>query len=287
MVWRPSDRTGRRAGSLADRPLLIELVAGHAAVDGPVERIVGRGPHDHPSAVPDLVALLQERKVKRVLHVRVDRVDLALRLRQLVHHAHQHEDLVTLTAAVEETLAAPEPEGHVLAVPVAADAANDALRVDGRHKHGVLDGAEGPNEWRRLEVLVELDDSKDVLRLLVDNGEAHVTAQLLVGLLGKVLWVHDGALCADAPVPVGVDEAQVVGVAGHQRLHVLRHRLGVQLKILRQHTPPMAVVTPGLELAWGRCREGAGQLRPPCGHIGCPEGAACGTSCKGQHAALP
>mmetsp|Transcript_9464 Transcript_9464/g.25675 ORF Transcript_9464/g.25675 Transcript_9464/m.25675 type:complete len:252 (+) Transcript_9464:271-1026(+) len=244
-----------------------------------MEGIVRQRPIDHTARVPHLIALLQEAEVVHILHIWVDGVDLLV-LRQLVHHAHQHEDLVALTTAVEETLTATEPQGHMLAVPGAATAAHDALSVDGWDEHRILDGAERPDERRGLQILVELDDAQDVLRRLVHDGQAHIAAKLLVGFLGQVLRVHDGALGTDAPIPVRVNEAQGVGVAGHQGLHVLRHGLGVQLEILRQHTPPMAVATAGFKLARGNGREGLPHLLRA---SDCLERAPCNAPRKPEH----
>mmetsp|Transcript_3655 Transcript_3655/g.8510 ORF Transcript_3655/g.8510 Transcript_3655/m.8510 type:complete len:291 (-) Transcript_3655:70-942(-) len=242
---------------LADGPLLVEVVARSTAVDSAVEGIVGQRPVEHAARVPDLVALLQEAEVVHVLDVRVQGVDLLV-VGQLVHHTDVHEDLIALTAPVEETFAASEPQGNVLAVPSATSAAHHSLRVDGGDQDGVLDGSEGADEGGGLQVLVQLDDTQDVLRSLVHNSETHVTAELLVGLLGEVLRIHDGALGADAPVPVGVDEPQALGVGGHQALDVLGHGLGVQLEVLREHSPPMAVSSAGLHLASCSHRRGQG-----------------------------
>mmetsp|Transcript_75882 Transcript_75882/g.197641 ORF Transcript_75882/g.197641 Transcript_75882/m.197641 type:complete len:290 (+) Transcript_75882:118-987(+) len=269
--------------SLADGTLIVERIAGHATVDGAVERIVGEGPIHHAAGVPDLAAFLQKGKVVDILDVLVDWVDFLV-LRELVHNAHKHENLIALTAAVEETLTAAEPQGHVLAVAGPATAADDTLRVDGRDEHRVLDGAEGADEGRGLEVLVQLDDTEDVLSSLVYDRESHVAAKLLVGFLGQVLRVHDGALCTDAPVPVGVNEAQRIRVGRHQGLDVLRHGLRVELEVLGQHTPPMAVAAASVHL------EGCGHRRDDAPHVRMPRGrrrgiqrTSCGAASKAEH----
>mmetsp|Transcript_44747 Transcript_44747/g.95349 ORF Transcript_44747/g.95349 Transcript_44747/m.95349 type:complete len:215 (+) Transcript_44747:24-668(+) len=202
---RARPRIFRSDCSLADRPLL--LIPRHATVHRAVESIVAERPIGHAAAVPHLVALLEKLEVEDILDVGVDGVDLLSLLGELVHHAHKHEDLVALTTSVEEALTATEPKGHMLTVPSAATATHHALGVDGRHQHRILDGAEGANEGGGLEVLIKLDDAQDVLCRLVHNREAHIAAKLMVRLLRKVLWVHNGALCTDAPVPIGIDEA--------------------------------------------------------------------------------
>mmetsp|Transcript_109174 Transcript_109174/g.213924 ORF Transcript_109174/g.213924 Transcript_109174/m.213924 type:complete len:256 (-) Transcript_109174:79-846(-) len=244
-----------------------------------MERIVSERPVDHAAAVPDFVALLEEAEVVDILHVGVDGVDV-LALRQLVHNAHVHEDLVALATTVQESFAAAEPQGHMLAVASAASASDHTFCVDGRYQHRVLDGAEGPDERRRLQILIELDDAQDVLRLLVDDGEAHVAAELIVGLLREIFGVHDRAFGADAPIPVRVDEAEIVGVARHERLHILRHGLRVQLEVFRQHTPPMAVTPAGLHAA----RSCSGQHLPANQRCsGTPERAASDMPCQAEH----
>merc|ERR1719189_1207815 len=94
-----------------------------------------------------------------------------------------------------------------------------------------------------------------MLRALIHDGKSHIPAQLLVGLLGQILWIHDCALRADPPVPIGIDETQAVWIAGHERLDVFWHRLGVQLEILGKHTPPVTIATPRLELARRRSKQ--------------------------------
>merc|ERR1740120_207107 len=250
----PEGGTPRRAGggsdhaSLSDRALLVPLVAGHTTIESAVESIISQGPVDHTPGVPDLVSLLQETEIVDVLNVRIDGVDVFV-VGELVHDSHQHEDLVALTAPVEEALAATEPERHMLTVSDTSAAADHALGMDGRDEHRIFDGAERPNERRRLQVFIQLDDAKNVLSTFVLDGETHVAAELMVILLGQILRVHNSALCADSPVPIGVDEAQAVWITGHEGLHILGHGLGVQLEVLRKHTPPVAVATARLELA--------------------------------------
>mmetsp|Transcript_109173 Transcript_109173/g.213917 ORF Transcript_109173/g.213917 Transcript_109173/m.213917 type:complete len:256 (-) Transcript_109173:79-846(-) len=244
-----------------------------------MERIVSERPVDHAAAVPDFVALLEEAEVVDILHVGVDGVDV-LALRQLVHNAHVHEDLVALATTVQESFAAAEPQGHMLAVASAASASDHTFCVDGRYQHRVLDGAERPDEGRGFEVLIELDDAQDVLRLLIHDSKAHVAAELVVRLFRQVLGVHDGALRTDAPIPIGVDEAQVIGVARHEALHILRHGLRVQLEVFRQHTPPMAVTPAGLHAA----RSCSGQHLPANQRCsGTPERAASDMPCQAEH----
>mmetsp|Transcript_38488 Transcript_38488/g.114301 ORF Transcript_38488/g.114301 Transcript_38488/m.114301 type:complete len:262 (+) Transcript_38488:316-1101(+) len=236
-----------------------------------MDRVVTQRPVDHAAGVPNLVALLEQAEIKDVLDIRVGRGGVLIG--ELVLHAHQHEDLIALTAAVQEALATPEPERHVLGVARAAHATDDALSADGGHQDRVLDGAEGADEGRGLQVLVELDDAQDVLRGLVHSGQAHVAAELLVGLLRQVLRVHDRALSADPPVPVGVHEPQLARLARHQALHVLRHGLRVELEVLGEHAPPVAVAAPGLELAGGGGRQALPELMALEGCGGRPQGA--------------
>merc|ERR1719215_496073 len=132
---------GRCGTSLSDGALLVPLVASHTTIDGAVQGIVGEGPIDHAACVPHLVALLQQAEVVHVLDIGVDGVDVLV-LWELVHNANQHENLIALAASVQEALAASEPQRDVLAVTSAADAADNALRVDRGHEHWVLDGAE-------------------------------------------------------------------------------------------------------------------------------------------------
>ena len=188
-------------------------------------------------------------KIKDILHIWINGVDLSTLFWQLVQDSDQHEDLVTLSTTVQETLTAAEPKRNMLVVTSSASASHNALRMDGRDKHRILNGSERPDEGWGLQVLIELNYTKDVLSSLVHNCQTHVTAQLLVGFLRQVLWVHNGALCTNPPVPISINEAQVVRIAGHQWFHIFWHWFCVELKVFRQDTPPMAVATPSLQLA--------------------------------------
>mmetsp|Transcript_44112 Transcript_44112/g.104383 ORF Transcript_44112/g.104383 Transcript_44112/m.104383 type:complete len:221 (-) Transcript_44112:186-848(-) len=211
--------------------------------------IVSSGPHGHATSVPHLVGLLQELHVKDIVHIRVvGIVDMAI-FRDFVYDTHQHKDLIALAATVEEAFLAAEPKRMVLLITIASDAADNALGVNRGHQHGVLNGAEGANEGGRLQVLVELNDSKGMLNVFAHGRETHVAAKLFVVLLRQILWVQDCGFGADTPVPIGIQEAQAVRIHGHQLLHVLWHGLGVELKVFWQHTPPVAVTAPGIKLA--------------------------------------
>merc|ERR1719345_743266 len=108
----------------------------------------------------------------------------------------------------------------MLGVTCATSAAHNTLHADGRDEHRILNGAVWPDEGRGFEVLVELHNAKYVFSFWIDCGQAHVAAELLVALLWEVLGVHDGAHCANAPVPVGINEAQVVRLACHECLDI-------------------------------------------------------------------
>merc|ERR1719383_1707253 len=69
-----------------------------------------------------------------------------------------------------------------------------------------------------LEVLVKFDEAKCMLCWFVHHGQTHVTAQLLVRKLGKVLRIEDGGLRTNSPIPITVKEAQVLRVPSHQTL---------------------------------------------------------------------
>mmetsp|Transcript_40952 Transcript_40952/g.76223 ORF Transcript_40952/g.76223 Transcript_40952/m.76223 type:complete len:274 (+) Transcript_40952:3-824(+) len=237
------------ASSLANGPLLVELVARNATIDGSMNRIIACWPQDHATGIPYFVTLLQECSVKDISDIRVSRCLWILW--NLIHHTDQHEDLIAFAAPVQEALAAPEPERHMLLITIASSAAHNTLRSDGGHEHGILNGAERADERRGLEVLVQFDDAKNVPSTRCNHRETHITTELLVALLWEILRIHDGALRTNAPVPVGVDEAEVGGIACHQCLHILWHGFRVQLEILWQDTPPVAVLTPCIQLA--RC----------------------------------
>eukprot|EP00438_Fugacium_kawagutii_P030987 Skav203563 [mRNA] locus=scaffold3576:166415:166753:- [translate_table: standard] len=111
-----------------------------------MQSIVASWPVDHAASVPNLIALLKQCKIKDILHIWVNGVDLSTLFWQLVQDSHQHKDLVTLTTAVQETLAATEPERNMLIVTCASSAPDHTLGVDGRHQHRVLNGSEGANE---------------------------------------------------------------------------------------------------------------------------------------------